>query len=264
MINFIKNKYYNISMKYFNIILVLVLCLSFGYSVDYVNNYPTDINIGTGTYDNGTLNSFILLNDDDFYRIYETDDTISPININITIPVESNEIKSLNVNHNYNGGVSHDVELYIYDNIVNGFVLLDTLTNDPTLDYDIYNISGINVDDEVIINYKHVESGVVTHYLTIDYISVVSEEKDLSSSLGGKQVSDDNPLYIDFSNSSTVMVFGVIVILLVLSFLVILHPINTFIFFITTIILIANGFNILISFIMMLVSISLIVTSSKK
>jgi len=82
--------------------------------------------------------------------------------------------------------------------------------------------------------------------------------------LGNKQVESDNPLFIDFSNTATSVIFGVIVILLVLSFLVILHPINSFIFFITTIILIANGFNILISFIMMLVSISLIVTSSKK
>lgn len=251
-------------MKYFNIIIVLILCLSFGYSQNYVNNYPSEINIDTGVYDSGDLDSFVLLNDGYYYRVYETDDVISPININITIPLESNEIKSLNINHNYDGGVSHDVELYIYDYIMQDFVLLDTLTNDPTLDNDIYNISNINVDKEVIIKYQHVESGVDTHYLTIEYMSVISEEIDLSSSLGGTQVDSDNPLYIDFSNDSNSVIFIIFFILLVLSFLVVINYVNGFLLTIFSIVLMANGFNVLISFILMLVSIILITITSKK
>jgi len=83
------------------------------------------------------------------------------------------------------------------------------------------------------------------------------------TSLGGEQVSDNNALFIDFSNESTMILFSVIFILLILSFLVIIHPINSLLLLFLSVILMANGFNLLLSFIVMLISISFIAISSK-
>lgn len=84
------------------------------------------------------------------------------------------------------------------------------------------------------------------------------------SSLGGKQVESDNVLFIDFSNTATRLIFGVILVILILSFLVIIHPVNSFLLMFFSVMLMANGFNLLISFIVMLISIMLINASSKK
>ena len=82
--------------------------------------------------------------------------------------------------------------------------------------------------------------------------------------LGGNQVESGNPLYIDFSNTSTSIIFSAVFILLLLSYIFIIHPVNSLALTFLSIMLMANGFNVLISFILMLISIILITISTKK
>jgi len=82
--------------------------------------------------------------------------------------------------------------------------------------------------------------------------------------LGGNQVESGNPLYLDFSNTSTSIIFSAVFILLLLSYIFIIHPVNSLALTFLSIMLMANGFNVLISFILMLISIILITISTKK
>ena len=84
------------------------------------------------------------------------------------------------------------------------------------------------------------------------------------SGLGGEQVDTNNLLFIDFSNIGDIIVISLFFIMLVISFIFIIHFVNSFLLTIFSIMLMANGFNLLISFIIMLISITLISVSKNK
>jgi tetrahydromethanopterin S-methyltransferase subunit E len=84
-----------------------------------------------------------------------------------------------------------------------------------------------------------------------------------TSSLGVNQFNHDHPLYIDFSKDSTTFIFLTILIIILVSFVVEVHLINSLMLLFISIILMGNGFNLLLSFFIMLISIFLIVLSRK-
>jgi len=82
-----------------------------------------------------------------------------------------------------------------------------------------------------------------------------------STSLGGKQVNVDSPLFIDFSSLGNLIMISIFFILLIISFIFIIHYINSFLLLVFSIMMMANGFNLLIAFILMLVSIIFLLIS---
>lgn len=104
---------------------------------------------------------------------------------------------------------------------------------------------------------------------TIVSVSAQNQTKNeihYSNSLSGQShvVSEDNIFYIDFSHMGNVVLFSLFIIILLISFIFVVHPINSLSLMFTSFILIANGFNIFISFILFLISIVLIVKSKNK
>jgi len=89
-------------------------------------------------------------------------------------------------------------------------------------------------------------------------IQIINNE----TGFGGNQVDDSNLLYIDFSNMATLIAFIIMFIMVIISFLFIVSPVNAFILLFMSIVLMANGFNIFLSFVIMLISI-LLITKSK-
>lgn len=92
----------------------------------------------------------------------------------------------------------------------------------------------------------------------------VNDTINVTTSLGGNQVEDDNVLFIDFNNDSNALFIIVFFVLLILSFLVIIHPINSLLLLFFSVMLMANGFNMFLAFILMMISIAFITISAKK
>lgn len=84
-----------------------------------------------------------------------------------------------------------------------------------------------------------------------------------STSLGENHVDTDHALFIDFSSDATTYIFIILFVILILSFIFIIHPINSLLLLFSSIILIANGFNMLIGFFILLISIILLSLSNK-
>lgn len=95
-------------------------------------------------------------------------------------------------------------------------------------------------------------------------LSVNANQTINDTSLGSNQVESDNALYIDFSKDSTLYIFILLFIMLVVWIMININLINSVILMFFSVILMGNGFNLFISFILMLISIVLITYCVKK
>jgi len=118
-----------------------------------------------------------------------------------------------------------------------------------------------NKKDSIVMRFVNILLLIV---LCSCYVFSANDTINVTASLGGNQVEEDNILFIDFNNFPNSLFIIIFFILLILSFLVIIHPINSFLLLIFSIMLMANGFNLFLAFILMLISILFITISTKK
>src|SRR6056297_3415954 len=138
-------------------------------------NYANNISINKGVFE-GFLDS-TKVQDSLFYRIIE-ESGAPGIDFNITFSGIEGNITNLIVNERYIGGANHEVILSIYDFNSSSFLFLKEYGNVVNFESDNFDLSFLcstcQRDGEVILNYKHDDSGIASHEFDIDYLVITS------------------------------------------------------------------------------------------
>jgi len=165
-------------LNYLWIVYLFLLVLTPFVSAEIVDdvNYATSVDVVKGVNVTGTVESTRVYNSG-YWRIEEESGTPGLLFTANVSGVQGN-VTNLHVNARYEGGASHDVALEIYDCSTDSWFLLYDYLNSPNFEYNTFDISFVDCVDHnnnILLRFNHVDSGVTSHHFDIDYLVVESE-----------------------------------------------------------------------------------------
>ena len=204
-----------------------------------INNYVSSLDIVRGNLLQGTKEDLNVFNSD-YLVIQELNET-NPLQVNINTILDGTP-KELRVNAYYEGGASHDVELQVFDNNLNAWLVLKTYGNANNFVFDVIDLSGYNLGGNAEFRFLHIQDGIETHNLNIDYFMITTEKEDTTSSF--------DLFNIDFSETSELIIFILFVLIsgfLAISFTYPLSDLGSFGLLLSGFLGLFNNVNIVIS-----------------
>jgi hypothetical protein len=143
--------------------------------IEAVTYHPTSMSVATGSLVAGGTYEDLADAHANYVQVEESNGA-DPLRLTVTIGNVTGPINSLIVRCYYAGSSSHHVQIALYNNTSAAYDLLETLVTSsdyawyvlPILDYEHY----VDGSKNVIVRFYHVENGVNTHDLYIDYVAV--------------------------------------------------------------------------------------------
>lgn len=136
------------------------------------NFYADTMTVNSGTLDSGTVTT--LENFDDSFVSISEDTGADPLNVTLEWSgIE--EFDNIAFFGRYEGGADHQVAVEIYNvNTTNWDELgrLDSNTANKWFSYPILEFSSYIDSGDVLVRFRHLENGVITHDLYIDYLAL--------------------------------------------------------------------------------------------
>jgi len=197
---FFMNKFIIISLF---LILALPVVSGESFKINYIDNLTLLDVVKTND-----LNGTYIMNDDLFLSMQETSSANNSLNFLIHMNDLYNPTK-LYINARYRGGSSHDVKLYVYDNVGEDYYLLKTYGNTPNFVYDVFNLSNycdVNTSCDLEFFVSHEDAGITSHYFDIDYFIVTSKQELIISESNGL-------LRLDFEDKN-IIIFTILLIII--------------------------------------------------
>jgi len=231
--------------------LMMVLFIPSVLAVDV--NYISDVNIVSGSSDSFIESTKVF--NSAYYRINES--SSSPgLEFYFNVSNIDGNLSELVVNQRYVGGSSHEVYFYIYDHYESSWIQLREYLNSPNFEQDTFDLSYLCdrclVNGTVMFKYLHPDNGITSHHFDVDYFI-------LSSTVTESIVEDDSSILdLDLSDTFTIILISILIVGAILAYFLVSATLGGSIIFLLGLMLLFNGFNPLISFIIVVIGVMMI------